>query len=252
MDEAAVGGGVAAAGLLWWLLKSEPLMEMAKAKTKKRPRGSRKTLKRETVKEYELGARRKPFTNLPPGIRVQWSATNQAYLVMWHDEVIRALSTRAEVEDYLADLRRERASTGGLGARRKSLTFGKMPSFQEFEKAFEDETEEFDGCYPMELRGIDSVTAEAVSVPVRKEYKGQPCYSATSLYTFVEKLAAIWESDIPDEPEDLTEGALAKYEDIIEAWDQADPGGRYSLGELRENAGNLASGIMETLGFEWI
>lgn len=195
--------------------------------------------------------KRRPFTNLPAGIRVKWSATNQAYFVMWHDEMLRVLNTREEVEDYLTDLRKERA-TGGLGARRKSLTFGQMPPFAEFEKAFDEETEEYGYCYPMDLRGIDSVTVEPISLPARKEHRGQPCFGAKTIYEAVKQLAAIWDSNIDAETVHWSEKEADEYQEILDAWERADPDNRYSVEELRDNAGSLASSIMETLGFEWI
>jgi len=46
------------------------------------------------------------FKDLPPAISVRWLAPNQAYAVMWHDQVLRVLNTADDVEDYLKDLRR--------------------------------------------------------------------------------------------------------------------------------------------------
>lgn len=50
--------------------------------------------------------RQSSFQNLPPAISVRWLAPNQAYAVMWHDQVLRVLHTADDVEDYLKDLRR--------------------------------------------------------------------------------------------------------------------------------------------------
>lgn len=44
------------------------------------------------------------FKNLPAGIRVEWSRANQAYFVMWHDDVLRVVRTPEEVDDILRDL----------------------------------------------------------------------------------------------------------------------------------------------------
>lgn len=49
--------------------------------------------------------RSKKFANLPAGIRVNWSPVHQAFFVMWHDQVLRVLPTRDDVEAYLRDLR---------------------------------------------------------------------------------------------------------------------------------------------------
>jgi hypothetical protein len=41
---------------------------------------------------------------LPDGLSVKWSPANQAWLVMWHETVLRILNTKAEVTDYVRDL----------------------------------------------------------------------------------------------------------------------------------------------------
>lgn len=55
------------------------------------------------------------FEDLPPGVQVKWSAVNQAYLVMWNDQVLNVLNTAEEVEYALRDLRpaSRRAQNGG-------------------------------------------------------------------------------------------------------------------------------------------
>lgn len=143
----------------------------------------------------------------------------------------------------------------GLGARRKSMTFGKMPSFAVFEKAFDEALAESPApvpCYPMELGRIDSVTVAAAEDRPSLEMRGQPCYEAKELYALVKSLVAIWDSNIDAPTAQWSEKEGDEYQEIIDAWERADPDNRYSIEELRENAGSLASSIMETLGFEWI
>lgn len=89
---------------------------------------------------------------------------------------------------------------------RKSMTFGVMPPFKEFKKAFDEVIP--DGEYEMRLGRTDVEAAEGTIL-------GTGVYSAKDLYKGVQQ---------------LTE----KFYD----------------GD--DNAGSLASSIMETLGFEWI
>jgi len=127
--------------------------------------------------------------------------------------------------------------------RRKSMTFGQMPSFAVFEKAYA----EVPGRYDMNLRGIDRVTA----APTRLDGEGLGVRPRT-LYEGVKELIAIWDSNIDAPTAQWAEKEADEYRRILEAWEDEDSNNRYSVEELRENAGSLASSIMETLGFEWI
>ena len=131
----------------------------------------------------------------------------------------------------------------GGSMRRKSMTFGQMPSFAVFEKAYA----EGPGRYDMNLRGIDRVTA----APTRLDGEGLGVRPRT-LYEGVKELIAIWDSNIDAPTAQWAEKEADEYRRILEAWEDEDSNNRYSVEELRENAGSLASSIMETLGFEWI
>jgi hypothetical protein len=41
---------------------------------------------------------------LPDAISVQWAPANQAWLVLWNDQVLRVISDREELRDYLRNL----------------------------------------------------------------------------------------------------------------------------------------------------
>lgn len=133
--------------------------------------------------------------------------------------------------------------------RRRSLTFGQMPPFEEFKTAYVA-TVGYDGEYEMTLRGIDYVTAAPTSLYVGR--LGRAWHLARALYDGVKELVAIWDSNIDAPTSDWSEKEADEYQRILKAWEGADPYNRYSVEELRENAGSLASSIMETLGFEWI
>lgn len=131
--------------------------------------------------------------------------------------------------------------------RRKSMTFGQMPSFAVFEKAFDAELPS--GKYRMTLRGIDMVTA---SPTIFHTDRAESRSSAREVYDGVKELAAIWDSNIDAPTAHWSAKEADEYQEILDAWESADPDNRYSVEELRENAGSLAGSIMETLGFEWI
>lgn len=42
-----------------------------------------------------------------PGVSFRWSPVNQAYLVLWHDSVLRVLPSIEAVTEYLESLRRK-------------------------------------------------------------------------------------------------------------------------------------------------
>jgi len=181
--------------------------------------------------------------------------------VVWTEATPSEVKRISAVAVILRDEQVRVRSVDGLGAR-KSMTFGQMPSFAEFEKAFDIETEEYGHCYPMDLRGIDMVTTEPIHEAVwrpaaragvaPKTYRGQTCFGAKVIYGTVKALAAIWDSNIDAPTSQWSEKEGREYQKILDAWESADPDNRYSVEELRENAGSLASSIMETLGFEWI
>ena len=163
--------------------------------------------------------------------------------------VVRTEASRGMVWDIAGStlvLREEQVrSVGGLGAG-KSMTFGHMPSFAEFEKAFDERVGEH--AYEMQLRGIDAVTMAAAT----PHHSGWVFFAPRALYDIVKKLASVWDSNIDAETAHWSEKEADEYQEILDAWERADTGNRYSVEELRENAGSLASSIMETLGFEWI
>jgi len=40
------------------------------------------------------------------GIQIKWSAVNQAWFVMWHDQVLRIFNSKSDAEEYLDELER--------------------------------------------------------------------------------------------------------------------------------------------------
>ena len=85
------------------------------------------------------------------------------------------------------------------------MTFGEMPTFEEFEKQFGEKVGEL---YDWELKGEDAKTAERVGLDYAP-------FNAQELYNVVEQLTAAFQ-------------------------------------EGDDKAGDLASNIMTTLGYEWI
>jgi len=130
----------------------------------------------------------------------------------------------------------------------KSMTFGKMPAYSAFKKAFDAELP--GGEYKMTLRGIDKVTASPTIFHTGN--LGPGWFSAREVYDGVKELMEIFDSNI-DAPTAHWSVAQARQNKVILVdWEREDPDNRYSIEELRENAGSLASSIMQTLGYEWI
>lgn len=130
----------------------------------------------------------------------------------------------------------------------RRLTFGKMPSFADFKVAFERELPR--GEFKMLLRGIDKVTAAPTLFHTGD--LGPGWFTARELYDGVKELVAIWDSNIDTATVHWTDAEARRYKIILMNWEREDPDNRYSVEELRENAGGLASSIMVTLGFEWV
>lgn len=97
----------------------------------------------------------------------------------------------------------------------KTLTYGTMPDFEEFEAAFDRATEGI-GKYFYALKGRDAETAWNADIPVRAGIELQ----ARTMYGYIEKLIDVWENE-----DDEDEAAMA---------------------------GDLASSFLTSLGFEWV
>lgn len=107
----------------------------------------------------------------------------------------------------------ERENPAGYGVKPdekkpKTLTYGKMPGFREFNHAFDDLTEDNDFVYTIKLGRTDAKAAEGTYIT-----DGQ--LKTAELYEGVQQLIKKWKKG-------------------------------------NEAAGDLASGILITLGFEWV
>lgn len=101
------------------------------------------------------------------------------------------------------------------------LTFGTLPTFDEFEPAFYRAASIPQGLYTIILNDSDRRMLEAVGIDAGRRY------DCESLYTLVDQLAAI------------SDGHISHG---VEPWTD----------EQMEWAGGFASSILTTLGFEWI
>lgn len=130
----------------------------------------------------------------------------------------------------------------------KRMTYGQMPTFAEFKKAFKATV---DGAeFKMTLQGIDKVTAAPTVLHTGD--LGTGWFTPKELYAGVKELVEIWDSNIDAPTSQWSERDARDYGVILMNWERADPNNRYSVEELRENAAYLAGAIMESLGFEWI
>lgn len=127
-----------------------------------------------------------------PKLKSRWEEIESGYL---KDDIGQNFGTRT-LPELIEELRESM----------KSMTYGVLPSWREFEKAFKKEVPE--GQYPMTLRGEDSKAARGTVL-------GDGTFDAKELYKGVKQLTA-----------------------------------KYERGD--DDAGSLASAILDTLGFEWV
>lgn len=98
----------------------------------------------------------------------------------------------------------------------RSMTYGQMPDWEEWDRAFDREIER--GRYNIRLGASDSRAADGTPI-------GDGDYSSKDLYNGVTAL--------------------------VRKWQGGKGSGRFTR-KQRDAAGEFASSIMETLGFEWI
>jgi hypothetical protein len=116
-------------------------------------------------------------------------------------------------------------------SRSRSMTYGVLPPYKEFLAAIRENNPDEDRPYlapgqkyPMELVGMDVRVADKIGLePSGVGDYGKPRYELTEkqLYAMLKKLVRVFDSNMKDEA-------------------------------MREAAGDLASSVMTTLGFEWI
>jgi hypothetical protein len=120
-------------------------------------------------------------------------------------------------------IRVSRKRSARSNARRRSMTFGHMPTKKEFTEAYDAALEEDGvGTYRIVFKGLDQRTADKAGFD-------SGSYSANELWDLVHALR-----NLHDQSEGVS-GARASRDE-----------------EVYENAGSVASSIMETLGFEWV
>lgn len=83
----------------------------------------------------------------------------------------------------------------------KSMTYGNIPSFNDFKNNFKKEMG--NNKYPYELKGTDVQTARKVGIPT----KGQ--FDEKQLYNIIKKLSDLWDVNGDDNAGDLASSILS-------------------------------------------
>jgi hypothetical protein len=143
---------------------------------------------------------------------------------------------KAKDEDKPEKKEPEKEEGGGKGWKPKSMTFGEMPSKEDFKKHIMEGHDEDDEPlwpegkgYSMRLRGEDEEVAQLCDLETDGSLK-----SPEEVYDYVEKL-----KDFADHDDEW-------YEETHQIDDPDE------IEKLRDAAMSLSSSIMGTLGYEWI